>query len=78
MPAIKSESNQPDASETLSDTELIRRLDHLDEIAHRTQQQVSEILEFISEHKPALARGLSLMDPGAGLRKLITGKGAKH
>jgi hypothetical protein len=60
--------------ETLSDAELVKRLDHLDEIAHRTEQKLDEILAFITEHRPALARGLSLMDPGAKLRGFVTGK----
>lgn len=68
MGAIKSDNNQ---GETLSNEELLKRLDHLDEIAHRTEQAVGQVLEFIEEHRPALARGLSLMDPGARLRAAI-------
>jgi hypothetical protein len=81
MSAIKSESNQDADLETLSDSELIKRLNHIDELAHCTEQTVIRIEQavlrmelFIDEHKPALARGLSLMDPGAGLRKFVTGK----
>lgn len=71
MAAIKSDSNQNADAETLSDSELIKRLNHLDEGIHAVQQQLGEITAFIDEHKPALARGLSLMDPAAGLRKIL-------
>jgi hypothetical protein len=52
------------------------RLDHLDEGVHALDRKISDIAAFIDEHKPALARGLSLMDPGAKLRGFL--KGAKH
>lgn len=53
----------------MSDDELRKRLDHIDEMLH-------DITRFIDDHRPALARGLSLMDPGARLRGLIPGR--KH
>lgn len=65
MAAIKTDSNQP---EILSDAEFQRavlaRLDHLDE-------QLHEIRQFIDEHKPALARGMALLDPGAKIRSAL-------
>ena len=71
MAAIKSDSNQDADQETLSDSELIKRLNHLDEGIHALQRQLGEIAAFIDEHRPALARGLSLMDPGAKLRSAM-------
>jgi len=68
MAAIKTDSNQ---EEILSNGELIKRLNHLDEGIHAIQRQLNEISGFIDEHKPALARGLSLMDPGAKLRAAV-------
>jgi hypothetical protein len=71
--AIKSENNQ---AETLSndDLQLIQwegvrnRLDHLDVQLHELDQKITQVLSFIDEHKPALARGMALMDPAAKLR----------
>jgi len=60
--------------ETMSDEDLGKRLDHLDEGIHAIQQQLDGLQSFIDEHRPALARSLSLMDPGAKLRGLVTGK----
>lgn len=71
MAQLKTGDNQPI---TLSNEDLIRRLDHLDDITHRIDTRVTDILLFIDEHRPALARGLSLMDPGAKLRGLVTGR----
>lgn len=68
MAAIKSDSNQDAGTETLSDSELIKRLNHIDDLLHRIDQRTTGIADFIDEHRPALARGLSLMDPGAKLR----------
>jgi len=72
MAAIKSDSNQDADQETLSDyAKLTRRLDHLDEGIHAIQRDLTTIVCFIEEHRPALARGLSLMDPGAKLRSAM-------
>jgi hypothetical protein len=60
--------------ETLSDSELVKRLDHLDVQMHELHQKIDGIAAFIDEHRPALARGLSLMDPGAKLRDMLAGK----
>jgi hypothetical protein len=56
---------------TLSDAELVKRLDHLDELGHRTEQALNKILEFIEQNRPVLARATGLMDPGAKLRAAI-------
>jgi ABC-type transporter Mla subunit MlaD len=66
--------------ETLSDEELGKRLDHLDDGIHAIQQRLDVLQEFIDEHRPALARGLSLMDPGAKLRTALgmKAKDSKH
>lgn len=53
-----------------------KRLDHFDEVLHLIDQRSAEIMAFIDEHKPALARGLALMDPGAKLRTMM-GKGKR-
>jgi hypothetical protein len=60
--------------ETLSDVELAKRLDHLDEGIHAIRQQLAEISDFIDEHKPALARGMALMDPGSKIRAMLAGR----
>jgi ABC-type transporter Mla subunit MlaD len=39
-----------------------KQLDHLDGMLH-------EVHQFIAEHKPALAKALSLLDPGQSVRK---------
>jgi ABC-type transporter Mla subunit MlaD len=74
MAAIKTDSNQ---AEIISDTELRGRLDHIDDNLHAIMRQLADLQAFIDEHRPALARGLSLMDPGAKLRDMM-GKGRKH
>jgi ABC-type transporter Mla subunit MlaD len=71
MPAIKTDG---DRSFTESFPELAARLDHLDDMLHRIDQRTAAVSEFIEEHKPALARGLALVDPGAKLRKMMGGK----
>lgn len=72
MGTIKSDNNP---AETLSNhEELVKRLDHLDEIAHRTEQSVGQVLEFINEHRPALARAMSLMDPGSKIRGMMASR----
>jgi len=78
MAAIKSDSNQ---QEMIGDGEypepdgdfadLRKRLDHIDTILHGIAQGTAQILAFIEEHRPALAHGLSLMDPGAKLRSAM-------
>jgi ABC-type transporter Mla subunit MlaD len=41
---------------------LWKQLDHLDGMLH-------EVHQFIDEHKPALNKALSLLDPGSSVRK---------
>ena len=78
MTTINSESNSLNADRyDLPDddwSDLRKRLDHIDDILHRIDQRTAAIEDFIDEHRPALARGLSLMDPGAGIRKILGGK----
>jgi hypothetical protein len=65
-------------TETLSDHDVLmvtldrleRKLDHIDEGLH-------ELTRFIDLHKPALARGLALMDPGAKVRAMLPSRKAK-
>jgi hypothetical protein len=65
MATPKTTGNPP---ETLSDHERIEKtLDHLD----------AAIVEFIDLHRPALARGLALMDPGAKVRAMLPSRKAK-
>lgn len=52
------------------------RLDHLDAGVHDIQQKISGLQEFIDAHRPALARGLAMMDPGSRLRAVMTRKGS--
>jgi hypothetical protein len=49
---------------------LDKRLDHLDDIVHR----IDQALQPLRDHPEAVARGLSMLDPGAGVRKLLGGK----
>jgi hypothetical protein len=81
MATAKTSGNPP---ETLSDTELIlKHLAHIDEGVHEVERQLAAntakldaVLAFIEEHRPALARGLSLMDSGAKVRAML-GRKAK-
>jgi|HubBroStandDraft_2_1064218.scaffolds.fasta_scaffold02398_7 hypothetical protein len=50
------------------------RLGHLDDILHR----VDQALQPLRDHPEAVAKGLSLLDPGAGVRKFITGRKGKQ
>jgi hypothetical protein len=69
MAAVETAGN---GTETLRyEDEVLRRLDHLDALLHSLDQRVAGMQEFIDEHRPALARGLSLMDPGAAARKFM-------
>lgn len=78
MTEAKTAGNQ---GETLSDiTEhqaVMKTLDHLDSQLHDLDRKMAGILEFIAEHRPALARGLALMDPGAKVRSMLPGRKAK-
>jgi hypothetical protein len=47
-----------------------KRLDHLDEYIHR----IDNSLQPLRDHPEAVAKGLSLLDPGAMTRKFITGR----
>jgi len=42
----------------------LKQLDHLDTMLH-------EIHQFITEHRPALAKALALLDPGNGVRQYL-------
>ena len=52
---------------------LLKRLDHLDDMAHATLAKVAAIQEVIEEHRPLLARGAALMNPGAGVLAYLKG-----
>ncbi len=75
MAATETTGNPP---ETLSDHDVLmvtldrleRKLDHIDESLH-------ELTRFIDAHKPALARGLALMDPGAKVRSMLPSRKVK-
>lgn len=80
MTAVKTTGNQ---GETHSDpaweavarlVTLEKKLDHIEELAHLTEQRCARIEEFIDEHRPALARGMALMDPGKAVRSMLPGK----
>jgi hypothetical protein len=49
------------------------KLDHLDELCHR----IDQALQPLRDHPEAVAKGLSLLDPGASVRKLLHRKGGK-
>jgi hypothetical protein len=81
--AVRETDNNPVG--TVSNQELARRLDHIDEMLHHNAQRdvetraaVARIEKFIEEHRPALARGLALVDPGAKLREMLPGGKKKH
>jgi glycine betaine/choline ABC-type transport system substrate-binding protein len=60
--------------ETLSDFERVEKmLDHIDGQLHDLIRKVDGMQEFIDQHRPALARGLALMDPGAKVRAMLPG-----
>ncbi len=46
------------------------RLEHLDEYIHR----IDQALQPLRDHPEAVAKGLSLLDPGAGVRKFLGAK----
>jgi len=75
MAATETTGNPP---ETLSDTEVIlKHLAHIDEGIHEVERKLTEVLSFIDLHRPALARGLALMDPGAKIRDMLPGRKAR-
>jgi hypothetical protein len=83
MPPAKTSGNR---AETESDplweivarlSTIEKKLDHLDDYAHTADQKITALTEFIDLHKPALARGLALMDPGAKVRAMLPSRKAK-
>ena len=60
---------------------LGKQLDHLDEFVHVIDQtcgNISRALQPLIDHPEAVAKGLSLLDPGSGVRKFLSGrKGGK-
>jgi hypothetical protein len=50
-----------------------KRLEHLDEYIHR----IDNAIQPLRDHPEAVAKGLSLLDPGAGVRKFLGAKGKK-
>jgi hypothetical protein len=69
MPPAKTSGNPP---ETLSDHDtIVRTLEHIDTQLHELDRKLGGVLEFIDLHRPALARGLALMDPGAKIRTML-------
>jgi len=86
MATPKTSSNQAETdSDLLSAPDMIvKQLAHLDEGVHAIERQIAgldfklaAIVEFIDLHRPALARGLALMDPGAKVRAMLPGRKAK-
>ncbi len=71
MAAIKSDDNQ---LITLSDEELIGRLDHIDTGIHEIQRDLVAVVAFIDANRDAIAHAKSFLDPGAKLRKMMGGK----
>ena len=45
-------------------------LEHHDELLHR----IDQALQPLRDHPEAVAKGLALLDPGAGVRKFLTGR----
>jgi hypothetical protein len=76
MPPAETAGNQQETAcnHQVHEEMMMRRLDHLDDLIHGLDQRVRSVQEFIDEHRPALARGLALMDPGARVRAFM-GKG---
>jgi hypothetical protein len=85
MPPAKTSGNQPETLSDESGDDIItyslesigKRLDHLDDGIHALERQLTVITEFIDLHRPALARGLALMDPGAKVRSMLPSRKAK-
>jgi hypothetical protein len=51
---------------------LSKILGHHDELLHR----IDQALQPLRDHPEAVAKGLSLLDPGASVRKFMTGRKA--
>jgi hypothetical protein len=51
-----------------------KRIGHLDDIIH----EIHQALQPLRDHPEAVAKGLSLLDPGAGVRKFLSGKPRKE
>jgi hypothetical protein len=49
------------------------KIDHLDALIH----EIHQALQPLRDHPEAVAKGLSLLDPGAGVRKFLGAKGKK-
>jgi hypothetical protein len=49
---------------------LDMRMDHLNDILNR----IDQALQPLRDHPEAVAKGLSLLDPGASVRKFMTGR----
>lgn len=50
------------------------RLALIDKQLIHIDAQVHELTRFVDEHKPALARAMALLHPGAGILKYMGGK----
>ena len=48
------------------------RLGHQDDLLHR----IDQALQPLRDHPEAVAKGLSLLDPGSGVRKFLSGRKA--
>ena len=56
---------------------LANQIEHIDCNIHGLQQTLDAVVQTLAplrDHPEAIAKGLSLLDPGAGVRKFITGK----
>jgi hypothetical protein len=60
---------------------LVNQIEHIDINIHGLQQTLDAVMQTLAplrDHPEAVAKGLSLLDPGSGVRKFITGrKGGK-
>lgn len=57
--------------------QLTNQAEHMDINIHGLQQTLDAILEVLQplrDHPEAVAKGLSLLDPGASVRKFMTGR----
>jgi hypothetical protein len=50
------------------------KIDHQDTLIH----EIHQALQPLRDHPEAVAKGISLLDPGAGVRKFLGGKKKDH
>jgi hypothetical protein len=58
---------------------LANQIEHIDINIHGLQQTLDAVMQTLAplrDHPEAVAKGLSLLDPGSGMRKFLSGRKA--